>query len=99
MSTVFLRPPTFLNSFNPLVIVQNIGGKQDAYRFMAPFKQFDVDEGKLKSKETDISVWYYDDGYDYLNVSGSQGDWDNFLEVTYKADQYLLYDSKFYSSG
>jgi len=48
MSTVFLRPPTFLNSFNPLVIVQNIGGKQDAYRFMAPLKQFDEDEGKLK---------------------------------------------------
>jgi len=115
MSSVFLRPPTFLNSFNPLVIVQNIGDKQDAYRFMAPFKQFDVDEGKLKSKETDISiyskvvteivvggtalVWYNDGGLYYLNVSGSQGDWDNFLEVTYKADQYLLYDSKFFSSG
>jgi len=51
--------------------------------------------------ETDISVgiyMYYDGAY-YLNVSGSQGDWDNFLKVTYQADQYLLYDSKFYSSG
>jgi len=57
MSTVFLKPPTFLNSFNPLVIVQNIGGKQDAYRFMAPFKQFDSDEGKLKLKRTDISIF------------------------------------------
>jgi len=115
MSTVFLRPPTFLNSFNPLVIVQNIRGKQDAYWFMAPLKQFDGDEGKLKSKETDISiyskvvteivvggtalVWYNDGGLYYLNVSGSQEEWDNFFEVTYKADQYLLYDSKFYSSG
>jgi len=93
-----LKPPTFLNSFNPLIIVQNIGGKQDAYRFMAPLKQFDGDEGKLKSKETDISV--YNDSYDvFLNISGIQEDWNNFLEVTYKADQYLLYDSKFYSSG
>ena len=45
-------------------------------------------------------MFYIDEkGAYYLNISGSQEDWDKFLIVTYKPEQYLLYDSKFYSSG
>ena len=48
MSNVFLKPPTFVSTFNPLMFVQDIGAKQDAYIFITPFSEFDTNQGKLK---------------------------------------------------
>jgi len=48
MSNVFLKPPTLGSTFNPIVFVQDIGAKQDAYRFLTPFSEFDTNQGKLK---------------------------------------------------
>jgi len=48
MSNVFLKPPTLASTFNPIVFIQDIGAKQDAYRFLTPFNEFDTDQGKLK---------------------------------------------------
>jgi len=73
MSNVFLKPPSLASTFNPIVFIQDIGPKQDAYRFLTPFNEFDTDQGKLKIKKTDFTIGYYNetDGYLYLNVSGT----------------------------
>jgi len=48
MSNVFLKPPTLASTFNPIVFVQDFGAKQDAYRFITPFNEFDTNQGRLK---------------------------------------------------
>jgi len=48
MSNVFLKPPTLASTFNPIVFIQDIGAKQDVYRFITPFNEFDTNQGRLK---------------------------------------------------